>query len=327
MAEQTAPLYKFTQLPRATTTDTQSAYFGAQAQKTRRDTQLGTARADLDAGKINLDSFQQIASRVLGNSVGLPERASAISTAEKGLSNKVQTDYNTLTAQYEQGQKTYEEYIQGVKELGGQLDTNVASNPDFVASTEPIENYKIGDYTVGDILAGAKANYLVQQENQKADDYSKGKISFEDYSSFLKDQLNFYADTTAQDETLSRAWQDAFNTELGRYYSEVTDKYNAGQMTEKDYAQFLDWYGTQVNAGPQETTTFTEFTPKGKTAQQEININKDLSTLSKRDLEARLGKQQANKASAKSNGNTERQSIAQSNIDALKKELNSRKKK
>ena len=168
-----APLYKFTSLPNVQKTSIQDAYFGAQAQRNRRQSLMDKAYEDVTVGKTNLDEFQSIASRVLGSAVGLPERLESISQADQGLRKVVNTEYNTLTDQYNQGRIAYEDYIGRVRGLGNKLLTNVASNPDYVAPTNPIDEFKLGDqgYTVREILQGVESNYRVQQENKAADDY------------------------------------------------------------------------------------------------------------------------------------------------------------
>lgn len=71
--------------------------------------------------------------------------------------------------------------------------------------------------------------------------------------------MNFYPETTQQNQDLKITWEDAYATELNRYFNEVKGRYDAGQLTEPEYAQFLDWYQREVDQGARQVTAFNEF--------------------------------------------------------------------
>lgn len=315
------PLYKYTQLPRTLTTDMNSAYYGAQAQRARRDTQLSDAESEFKTGAITYDDFTAKAQRILGGAIGMQERGNVTDSHRDANALAASRTFTDASQQYDQGQLNYQDYLNRVSAIGTQLSKDITGATRGTPDDFMITDQNGNQFSVAQALDSIRANYNIDQENKYADDYAKGKISFENYSNFLKQQLGVYEQGTSNYEGLGTVWEDAYKTELDRYYATQKGLHDAGQITENEWSQFNKWYGKQVGQGAQQSETFTEFTPT-----ENKSASKDLSSLSLKDLNARLTKQQTKLSESKGKANKTTRANINANIDALKRELNSRKK-
>lgn len=234
--------------------------------KTFRD--IDNLTTEFNTGELQYqDYIGQLQSYLTGYEVGSDQYQSILDYANKANQQSATNQYNSLYDQYSAGQITYQDYLSGVKNIGFQLQTDLTGatsggSVDDVFITDSSGN----QVSVGDALTGITENYNQQQVTQYDDDYAKGKISFETYAEFLKGQLGSYQEGVAQYEELGTMWEDAYKTELDRYYATQQGLFEAGKLKDKEWAQFNKWYKKQVNKGPQQTTEFNTFTytPKNK---------------------------------------------------------------
>lgn len=350
---QGAPAYKFTQIPKEAIFDASAAFYGAEKQRTRRNAKLGQAQTQLETGQIDLGNFNDQASRILGMAVGLPERQNIADKQVAGTQLSTDRTYAELQQKYDSGQITYDQMLAGLREAGSRFNLSTTSfqrkYTSNVADLNPDE-VRIGpnQIAVKDIITGITDKLHTDNQFRKKTEYDAGQISFQEYADFLSGELNYYVDGTSQDADLQGVFKSAYQTELGRYYTQVKGAYDAGTISDEEWAQFNNWYSGKLSAGPQMTNSIGTFTPtptpvvpapaistdtpasqapkkKGK-AKPKVKPTSNLNKVSTKDLINRKKGAQSNLAAAKKVGDKKAIKKYTDKIKAIDKNLSGRKK-
>lgn len=213
--------------------------------------QLNTGKLDYETVKSSIQQYLQSYSQDTEN------YNTILSSLQSARDSYVTNQYNSLETKYNNGEITYEQYKQQIADLGNYMTEDLSSGVSGETTAGDIVIPGVG--TINDIYSQLEEEYYTNEDETYSQRYEQGLISFSDYADYLKNRLTTYQDETQKYGELTDTWKNAYNTELYRYFEEVSAQNTAGTISAEEWADFQSWYETQVEAGPKMQNFIEQF--------------------------------------------------------------------